>query len=61
MANTAKRGVMANIKLNGYDALFGASECADAEAHIIEAPLGELHGFKAIHSTYWMMKRWKKQ
>ncbi len=46
MANTAKRGVMANIKLNGYDALFGASECADAEAHIIEAPLGELHGFK---------------
>lgn len=46
MANTAKRSVAANIKLNGYDALFGASESENAAEHIIEAPLGDLHDFK---------------
>ena len=45
MAN-AKRSVADRIKLDGYDALFGASEGADATEHIIEAPLGDLHDFK---------------
>lgn len=46
MANTAKRGVATNIKLNGYDALFGASEGENAAEHIIEASLKDLHDFK---------------
>lgn len=44
MANTAKKSVAANIRLSGYDALFGASE--NTAEHIIEAPLGDLHDFK---------------
>lgn len=46
MANMARKNVAANIKLNGYDALFGASESENTEEHIIEAPLGDLHDFK---------------
>ena len=46
MANTAKKSVVGNIKLNSYDSLFGASESENAAEHIIEAPLGDLHDFK---------------
>lgn len=46
MANTAKKSVVSNIKLSGYDALFGASEAAEDREQIIEVPLGELHDFK---------------
>ncbi|MBD5521276.1 MAG: ParB/RepB/Spo0J family partition protein [Lachnospiraceae bacterium] len=45
MAKTANKGVVGNIKLSGYDALFKASGSENAAEHIIEASLGDLHDF----------------
>lgn len=42
----AKGSVAKNIKLNGYDALFGNNGNENAAEHIIEAPLSDLHDFK---------------
>ena len=46
MPKAEKKSVVGNIKLSGYDALFGASESENAAEHIIEAPLSDLHDFK---------------
>ena len=44
MADTKKKSVVGNIKLNSYDSLFGEDD--NAAEHIIEAPLNDLHDFK---------------
>ncbi len=44
MADTKKKSVVGNIKLNSYDSLFGEDD--NAAEHIIEAPLSDLHDFK---------------
>ena len=44
MADTKKKSVVGNIKLNSYDSLFGEDD--NAAEHIIEAPLDDLHDFK---------------
>lgn len=46
MAKTANKGVVGNIKLSGYDALFKSSGSENAAEHIIEALLSDLHDFK---------------
>ena len=42
----AKGSVAKNIKLSGYDALFGNNGSENAVDHIIEVPLSDLHDFK---------------
>lgn len=44
----SRKDVMGNIKLSGFDALFGAdtTEAVQEDSEIKEIPLSELHGFK---------------
>lgn len=49
MANTGRKSVTGNIKMGGFDALFGETKAVAGE-QVIKVPLEDLHDFKDLEA-----------